>query len=304
MDLKKKRALKGFMILSLSALLSPGNTFGQTFNQTNDENGLVVFEAENFTDQRTATDGSSWEIVAEPADYSGTGAMKATHADGATFTAHKTMTEAQTSAPVLKYNVKFVKTDSVYVWARASHVDGFDDSVWPGLDGSIVGTSGQSLTYLTTEQSQTDFYYINHGMDGNRFVMGADTNGVKVFEMYYRETNFIFDKIILTTNPDYDPNTVSPSSLEETGSNFRNTEVYPNPSCSGIVNVSFNAKISSTASVSIYDLSGRLHGEIMNFHAIQGNNSIAISTQKFNTGIYLLKLQIDNNTEFIKLVIK
>ena len=44
------------------------------------------------------------------------------------YEAHKELAHGQENAPKLEFTVNFVKTDPLFVCARASHVDGFDDS--------------------------------------------------------------------------------------------------------------------------------------------------------------------------------
>ena len=70
MYLKMKRLLKELTVLLISVFLYHGNLSGQAdFEQTDDEDGLVIMEAEDFSDERLASDGSSWEIVNEPAGF-------------------------------------------------------------------------------------------------------------------------------------------------------------------------------------------------------------------------------------------
>jgi hypothetical protein len=100
--------------------------------------GLVCMEAENYSGMRESGINTYWELVEEPENYSGTGGMQALPADP-DLTEHKDLDNAQSVAPVLEYAIEFISTDPVYVWARSSHLDGYDDSVWFGMDELIEG---------------------------------------------------------------------------------------------------------------------------------------------------------------------
>lgn len=171
------------------------------FEQTDDENGLVVIEVEDFTLLVESDDGSSWQSAYEPVDYTGTSAMQALPLG---YVENKELSYAQKHAPIMVYTVDFVSTDPIYVWGRASHLDGFDDSVWFGKDGKIEGTS--PLTYWDTEQGFVNmWYYIRYLMVGGPAILEVPEVGIHTFELYMREPGFLIDKIVLTTNPEFDP---------------------------------------------------------------------------------------------------
>ena len=171
------------------------------FKQSDGVDGLVVIEAEDFTLQVEATDGSAWKEVTVPDNYSGTGAMQATPPE---YEEHKPQNNAQSNAPMLVYTVEFVKADPVYVWARASHADGFTDSVWFGKNGVIEGTS--PLSFFDDEHEVlNDWLYIHLLMDGGEAVLDIPKVGLYTFDLYMREPSFVIDKIVLTTNSNFDP---------------------------------------------------------------------------------------------------
>jgi hypothetical protein len=173
------------------------------FEQTNDENGLVVIEAEDYTLRKTATDGSYWKQATGPDGYFGLGAMQAGPPD---YGENRVLSYAQENAPVLVYTVNFVKAEPVYVWARASHSTDLDDSVWFGKNGQIETMA--PLTFLVSEQEIVEeWYYIHFRMDGDesRAVLNIPEAGVQTFELYMREPDFLIDRIILTTNPNFNP---------------------------------------------------------------------------------------------------
>jgi len=291
------------LLFILSVFAFHGSIMGQAdFEQTDDEDGLVIIETENFSSERTATDGSSWEPVTEPANFSGSGAMQAYHADGADFILHKTLEDAQVNAPVLQYTVNFVKAEPVYAWARASHEAGYDDSVWPGLDGVIVGTSEQSLTYLTEEQEYTDWYYINHGMDNNRFVMDIATTGEKVFELYYRETYFIVDQIILTTNADYDPN-ASSTAISEYGNTIELSQIYPNP-VQDLATIQYCLSQAEFVTLKIFNANGQEIESLVNKYQSPGNYEITWNAEGLSNGLYYYQIQVGIHSKAEKFILQ
>ena len=92
----------------------------------------------------------------------------------------------------------------VYVWGRASHTNATDDSVWFGRDDEIEGEV--ALCFTEDEQNIINWWhYIGYLMDGNRATLDISEPGIKNFERYMRESGFLIDRILLTTNPDYTP---------------------------------------------------------------------------------------------------
>ena len=212
------------------------------------------------------------------------------------------MAHAQENAPVLMYTVNFVKAEPVYVWARTIHVDDYDDSVWPGLDGTIVGTSGQSLTYLTTEQEFTDWYYINHGMDEARCVIEIPSIGEHTFELYYRETNLYIDQIILTSNSEYDPNAAAPSAIET----ITGTEafgIFPNPA-TGSATINYSIKEAGYVSITIFNTNGQVIETLTNNLHLAGDYTIDFKTEGLSGGLYFYQIRAEWYSKTGKFIIQ
>ena len=208
------------------------------FKQLND-NGLVCFEAENYSGMRESGGDTWWEAVTEPEEFSGIGGLQAMPAE---YVEHKDINDALANVPVLEFTIDFISTKPVFVWGRASHLDGFDDSVLFGMDEAIEGT--QPLSYTTEEQPFADtWYWLRFLMDGTtRAVLQVETAGDHVFELYMREPSFKIDKIVLTTNEDYLPDELDAMGPAETRTDtevnsfqdlspraFRLSQNYPNP---------------------------------------------------------------------------
>ncbi|MFC1568806.1 T9SS type A sorting domain-containing protein [bacterium] len=277
-----------------------------------EENGLVCMEAENYSGMRESAVETSWEPVTTPVDYSGTGAMQAMPED---YIEHKDLTHGQNNAPVLEYTVDFISPDMVYVWARTSHIDGYDDSVWFGLEEGIAG--GIPLTYTTDEQVYSDeWYWINHLMNDNadRAVMDIGETGVLLFELYMREPAFKVDKIVLTTNPDYIPDSdeaVGPAetlagtnavSSEMVPHDYRLDQNYPNP-FNPITNITFSLNESGHTLVQIYNEVGQLVETLVNEELRAGLHQTSFNADQFNSGIYFYKIQSGSFSEMKKMIL-
>ncbi len=176
----------------------------EDFVQSADENGLVIMEAEDYSDVRAGKEGSMWKASAAIDGYSGEGAMRATHFRPG-YTDNTDPDFAEANAPVLRYTVKMVKAAPAYVWLRAAHEGASDDSVWFGTNGHIATDS--ALSFQMDEQTITDrWYYIRYLMDGTRAVLDVPAPGVLQFELYMREVGLEIDQIVLTINKNFNPN--------------------------------------------------------------------------------------------------
>ncbi|MBN2529832.1 MAG: hypothetical protein JXR76_25805 [Deltaproteobacteria bacterium] len=176
----------------------------EDFTQSSGEMGLVVIEAEDYSNVRSGNDGSTWEASYDIAAYSGHGAMKATPS-GIGYKDNADLVFAETNAPVLQYTIRMVKAEPVYIWVRAAHTGRSDDSVWYGRDGHIA--SGSALAFRDHEQSITgQWYYIRYLMNDSCAVLDIPEVGIITFELYMREAGLEVDQIILTTSKTYDPN--------------------------------------------------------------------------------------------------
>ncbi len=111
---KVARSLYTLVLLALSVFVLRAAIYAQEakFQQMSGDTGLVCMEAENYSNIRESAVNTYWELVTDPEDYSGTGAMQALPAG---YNEHKDINNAQDYAPVLEYAVNFVSTDLLYV---------------------------------------------------------------------------------------------------------------------------------------------------------------------------------------------
>jgi len=78
--------------------------------------------------------------------------------------------------------------------------------------------------------------------------------------------------------------------------------IYPNPSRSGLVSLDLTAEESKTASIAIFDATGKL---IMNQvrSLVQGNNRLDFDFSSLMAGVYILKIGNEQNPIQRKLII-
>ena len=104
--LKITKSLSILIPLTLSVFTFQGNLYAQDydFQQLDDEWGLVVMEAENYSEM-LIPGTAYWELVQEPEFYSGEGAMQALPLGHG---AYGDAAAALTNAPVLNYVINFI----------------------------------------------------------------------------------------------------------------------------------------------------------------------------------------------------
>jgi len=166
--------------------------------------GLVFMECEDF-DANVSQGGHDFVLVTDPPGFSGTGAMRSLPDNGTNVNVGYV-----TGSPHLDFKVNFTKTGTHYVWLRA-HTDGggADDSAHSGLDGEVIATADRISVPSTATWVWTNTAY--QDTDPPRIIFEVKTTGLHTFNLYMREDGGIFDKVILTTNPNFTPTGLGPS---------------------------------------------------------------------------------------------
>jgi hypothetical protein len=284
---------------------------GITFQQQDDEFGLVVMEAENYTEQIPTAD-AYFEFVVEPDLFSGDGALQALPEDAVFADA----ASALANSPVLNYEINFIKADSVFIWTRGSHTGGGDDSYHAGVDGII--TEGTDRIGFHGE-APGEWYWLGIDMDNLKPVFYIDSPGVHVFQVFMREGGLKIDKFVLTTSRDYDPlleGDMGPDETPATGvespkdafvQDFRLNQNYPNP-FNPSTTITYNLAKASRVSLKIYNVSGNLVTTLVNDSQDAGNHAIAWNAidennNPYASGIYLARLVAGLNTSTIRMLL-
>ncbi len=163
--------------------------------------GLVVIEAENFTSQLPGSGGaadSRWIVADAPAGASGPAVT--TEANTGVNTGDTT------SGPRLDYDIFFTTPGAYYVWVRLLGPTATDDSIHAGLDGQVTTLGGSGMTDPSNTWVWKQRVDARPG-DTRVTVVVADA-GPHAFNLWLREDGVFVDRIVLTTDPLYQPGAI------------------------------------------------------------------------------------------------
>ena len=153
--------------------------------------GLISLEAEN-ADANISRNGFSWTDI-NSGMFSGGRALQATPTSGpAQDAAGYSLT-----SPQLDFLVNFSQTGTHYVWVRGIGQQSNGNSVHVGLDG-METVSSQNISFPL---STTPVWY--NGTNIASFEVA--TTSVHTINVWMRETGFIIDKLIVTTDANFVP---------------------------------------------------------------------------------------------------
>ncbi|NNG00371.1 MAG: hypothetical protein HKM93_13375 [Desulfobacteraceae bacterium] len=201
---------EGFYVLQLSAddgaLKSSDrvgiNVSGQVTQEgafvQSGQNGLVVFEAESNQENISSAD-HDWIKVNKPANFSGSGAMEAIPDQGERIVATRVR-----QSPHLEFKVSFVETGRHFVWIRGL-AQGNDNSLHVGLGGKTFETARNITLPVVSD------WRWNNTSNGNHASINVTRKGIQTVDLWMREDGLIVDKIILTTDPTYEPSGKGPA---------------------------------------------------------------------------------------------
>lgn len=79
--------------------------------------------------------------------------------------------------------------------------------------------------------------------------------------------------------------------------------LYPNPATSE-TNIEINSLNSATATISIYDMNGRVINTVFNGELNKGVSTFKINTADLNAGIYFVKIQTNSGNKSVKLLVR
>ncbi|UCH14725.1 MAG: T9SS type A sorting domain-containing protein [Bacteroidales bacterium] len=301
-------------LIALLVYIFQGNMYAQDydFEEIADQGGLVVMEAENFSENLTRDGVTTWELVTEPAGFSGTGAMQAQPVDGPHYA---DTANARTNSPVLTYKINFIATGIYYIQVRALHTEaeaGGDDSFHAGLDYNLPGSA---MAIARGSSIYDQWYWVDTAMSGEKPYVEVGAAGVHEFNVFIRECGFYIDKIVLARNPDYlaeffnaglgPDETLRPSGVEsQVIDKFGLSPCYPNPFSSSTT-ISYNLINSGNVSLSVYDVLGHKVATFVDGFRNAGGHEFIFNADNVNNrrladGIYLLELKAGNQNSRIK----
>jgi hypothetical protein len=284
-------------------------TSAQDFDFEENLEGLVVMEAENFT-ENLPNGTAEWAFSQEPVDYSGEGAMMAV-TDGPFATAD----DAINGSAVMLYKINFFDPGTYYVWARASRtVDnpGGTDSYHAGINGVIP----ESATFINFESAFGEEgdgiwkWIMWSNPIGGQASIEVPSSGVHEFAVYIRENNFRIDKIVLSNIPYEDGLGYGPpaDSIEETIPATgifapvqppERLSFYPNPVASQI-QVRIEGGTATTNRIGLFDMTGKL---VRSFSA-DFVSSKEIDVSALRSGVYYMKLEQEGEAVSVQKLLK
>ena len=176
-------------------------SLGDLLPQSSD--GLLVFEAENYT----ANLDDLW--MEDSTRGTPSGGISMVNPNGA---------GGSESATKLEYDLEFTQTGTHIMWYRASAPGGSDDSAWLHLDGDRPAERADSNeASMTGFSGQDDFIWVSDPQTGpSPMTFEISSTGLHTIGLARREDGAFFDKFVITTDPDFDPNDFGPSGPPET----------------------------------------------------------------------------------------
>ncbi|WP_165869126.1 DUF11 domain-containing protein, partial [Thiogranum longum] len=177
----------------------PGGGSG-AFQQDSGAGGVVSMEAENNSANVVASDGHAWLSAGGSfPGFAGTDALQALPADGVTHGS-----SYSTLSPQLDFQVNFVASGTHYLWIRGLAPSTGSDSLHAGLDGQEFG-SGKNLRGSGTGS----YIWISTKANGARSTLNIPAPGEHTVNVWMRESGFVVDKVVLTTDVAFDPSTIN-----------------------------------------------------------------------------------------------
>ncbi|MDJ0662207.1 MAG: hypothetical protein QNJ42_22375 [Crocosphaera sp.] len=186
----------GFIVDQI--VLTTDETFDPTqpqteprFQQSNDAQGLVTIEAEQFHNT-TSPDGVHQWVIMDDSSASEGQSVQALVDDNTNYN-----TDYESFSPRLDYEINFTQTGTHYIWVLGkgggSRVNN-SDSVHAGLDGQ-----GESTAERISKFTE-NYGWSNRTMENTRATIQVTSTGVHTLNLWMREDGFVLDQIILTSS--------------------------------------------------------------------------------------------------------
>lgn len=163
-------------------------------------NGQVVMEAEHFSG-RIDQGNRTWLTQTVLSGYSGEGYVNTSPDTDLQFT-----TAYTTNSPELDYTLNFTTTGVYTVWLRGYAPNGAGDSVYIGLDNQPVT--------IVTQFAPRAWTWTRTNTQGNPVTLEITQPGLHTLQLWQREDGLRVDKILLTTDGEYNPSGNGPPESE------------------------------------------------------------------------------------------
>jgi hypothetical protein len=173
---------------NLDMCIDPANAAG--CGAVREETGLVVVNATNFVDN-IDRGGKYWQEVT----MDGRRVMQALPNTGT-----NNNTGYTTASPELQYQVEIETAGDYYVWVYGAGDGIYNESLHVGINGAA-----NDLSDRIQMSGDNTIAWTNDTMDGVRAVINNVGAGTNIINVWMREDGAWFNKILLTTNPNYVP---------------------------------------------------------------------------------------------------
>ncbi|MFO7656121.1 MAG: T9SS type A sorting domain-containing protein [Bacteroidales bacterium] len=311
--------LYNFQKLTLTccvAFLTSFASISQVYDFVVNAEGHCVMEAENYSEKvQIGVIGSGteslWDTASSPANYSGLGGMKAVNPGPA----RGDIAVALDSAAYLKYNINFTDAGTYYIWAHASKTGPSDDSFHAALaQGNTITSQAPFINFgLIVGYVNGTWDWVYASGSGNNIVPASvtvPTAGVYNFRVYIRERGFRIDKIILTLDPLFLPDSIGPAETkrvsgldDQKGQNSSSLSIYPNPSAD-YATLSYKLESLQNVNITVYNALGKEVAVLMNKTQLPGAHELTLDYSKIpgslNNSLYFIRFQSGAEVQTIK----
>lgn len=166
---------------------------------------------------------------------------------------------------------------------------------------SDLGANGTTVRWFAIQPDQIGCYKLEvYDAYGDGINSGYGTGGFQVIK--YDNTTIINDNGQFTNMSRYMINVDQVSGIEETIST-NGVNVYPNPT-DGVTNIAINLVNDAKVNVTVYNMYGQLVQVLNDSNLSQGANNLTFNASSLSSGIYLVKVTIDNETFTKKVTVR
>ena len=163
--------------------------------------GLVVFEAENYTEsQPNTTTGDEWTLLSVDFDGTTVTTMQALEDNGDLIRAG-----FQVDNATMVYPISITNTGTYYVWARLWALAG-GTSAYLGIEDE-----GDPVGVIAPTAPSSEWTWVGTKNAGQSARIQIDTPGEHAFNIWMREDGLYIDRILLTTDVNYVPTGIGPA---------------------------------------------------------------------------------------------
>lgn len=180
-------------LCAFGALSAMTPLLGRLHAEQSEANGIVVVEAEAFDVNHSPRSSRSWELADTVAGFSGTGYMQAVPNSGSNIAAGN-------SSPELQFRIIFANPGTYQIWIRGRGETPNDDSCHVGLNG------GASVAVSLNSTGSWQWSNTNFSTGGSATIT-VPSAGLHTVNVWMREDGFQLDRLVLTRNAGFLPQT-------------------------------------------------------------------------------------------------